>query len=300
MLCPAAAPESGYATHKAEEVDCNDNDPQHWSGTYPACDSDCEDADGDGRGKNCDLNTDCDESDPTRYNGLALYADADGDGFGKGEAVCENCEPCPEGLSHVPNNEDCNDDELECGSRCYPNSEEQDVCDGWDNDCDGETDENADWVWYYDEDLDGYTVNEGSQQSCDDPDGTGGENHWLRTPTQSDCAPEMSNCNIDCKDRDRDGKMDCNDDGCIDKDRDGYGEGLACDGPDCDDDDASCSIGCETYYKDVDGDGYVVLESKRTSCVDPDKETPGNQNEWVIPVGTPEPDCNDFDSSHWS
>ena len=47
-----------------------------------------------------------------------------------------------------------------CGAECNPGMSEK-CGDGFDNNCDGliDDDEHADWIWYRDEDGDGYTVN---------------------------------------------------------------------------------------------------------------------------------------------
>jgi hypothetical protein len=74
--------------------------------------------------------------------------------------------------------------------------------------------------------------------------------------------------------------LDCDDDdpmchegqccpgACVDLDGDGYGEGTACLGPDCDDDDAMCHEGqcCPGACVDLDGDGY----GEGTACLGPD------------------------------
>ena len=53
--------------------------------------------------------------------------DVDGDGF-----YAIDPANCPEG-------DDCDDDPGQCGANCHPGGTE--ACDGFDNDCDGQTDE---------------------------------------------------------------------------------------------------------------------------------------------------------------
>ena len=109
----------------------------------------------DGADNDADGYFDCDDSDcagapacqgDTGDTGL-VPDDADGDGFAA--------------------EEDCNDND----ASVYPGAAE--VCDGVDNDCDGQKDNDptdAD-TWYEDADSDGYGSTTSSMQACDKPDG---------------------------------------------------------------------------------------------------------------------------------
>ena len=64
------------------------------------------------------------------------FADADGDGAGNAAVKYTGC-PQPSG--YVANDDDCDDSLAACGAACNPAATE--VCDGWDNDCDGLVDD---------------------------------------------------------------------------------------------------------------------------------------------------------------
>ncbi|MCK6523483.1 putative metal-binding motif-containing protein [Myxococcota bacterium] len=134
------------------------------------------------------------------------------------------------------------------------------LCDGLDNNCDGDTDEGVLLTFYVDGDKDGYGVEEGAVESCEPPPGT--------STVAGDCddalpetfpgAPER----CDGLDNSCDGAIDEGLDLTfyLDGDGDGYGAGdtlLACEAPsgavaaggDCDDADPTLSPA------DADGDG---------------------------------------------
>ncbi|MFT5684520.1 MAG: hypothetical protein ACI8RZ_005461 [Myxococcota bacterium] len=200
--------------------------------------------------------------DPNDYNcdGSVGYADADSDGI----AACEG---------------DCDD------SSATVNPDADEICDEIDNDCDGETDDNAidAPTWYLDHDGDAYGDSAYSFTNCDQP------------PSYVDNAEDCDDLDVtsypgaeevcDSADNNCDGTIDEDDatDALTwygDADGDGYGDvkvtTLACTQPsgyvdnadDCDDADAERSP--ETaWYADSDADGYGYSPDRVDSCEQP-------------------------------
>jgi hypothetical protein len=101
-----------------DNTDCNDNNPAVNPDATETCDGEDEDCDGQ-----------VDES-----AGFTWYADTDGDGFGNPDATSVACD-APSG--YVQNGNDCDDSTNEA----YPGATE--VCDGNDENCDGQVDEDC-------------------------------------------------------------------------------------------------------------------------------------------------------------
>ncbi|MBN8679821.1 MAG: T9SS type A sorting domain-containing protein [Chitinophagales bacterium] len=188
-----------------------------------------------------DLNVDCDDSNPTIYpnapelcdgldnncNGTAddglpqylYYVDTDGDGFGNLAITLQTCQDtAPAG--YVLNNLDC----IDFNADSYPGAPE--ICDGLDNDCNGDVDDGLTFTIYY-EDLDG--------------DGFG-----TTTSKAPFCTPEppagfVAN-NLDCDDNDPTINPNASEI--------------------CDDIDNNCDglvdeeLPTLTYFTDADGDGF--------------------------------------------
>jgi hypothetical protein len=106
---------SGYVS-SATSGDCNDNDPNINPGKTEIC---------DGKDNNC--NGQIDEGVL-----LVFYKDKDGDGYGD---VNDQTLACSQPTGYVSNSSDCNDND----PNVSPGKTE--ICDGKDNNCDGQTDE---------------------------------------------------------------------------------------------------------------------------------------------------------------
>ncbi|TNE86064.1 MAG: hypothetical protein EP330_23165, partial [Deltaproteobacteria bacterium] len=241
--CPGTtcAESSNSACTTLYTGDCNDADP------------DVSPADGDNDGTSgCD--GDCDDTDP------ALNVDdADNDNYTTCQGDCDDDDasltPADlDGDGQSTCDGDCDDDPLACGSDCFVGNTASDVCDGYNQDCDGSVDENPNITYYNDKDTDGWTVNAGSQLTCTDPDGTGLQ--WVNNSTIEDC--DDNNAALNHDDAENDGystcEGDCDDsDGTLtpnDGDNDGYS---TCEG-DCDDGNGALNPA------DADGDGYSTCE----------------------------------------
>ncbi len=165
----------------AAMVDCDDDDPDVFPEAPESCDgvdTDCDtlddaldpdawdqvwfaDLDSDGQGRAgtgrfacggvgvAPTDDDCDDTSAENTNG-DWFVDADGDGFGDPDSV----PTCTDVGDRVQNGSDCDD------SRATVNPDEDEVCDGIDNDCDGSVDVGAidESAWYFDSDGDQFGV----------------------------------------------------------------------------------------------------------------------------------------------
>jgi len=181
-------------------------------------------------GKDDDCDVDVDEENA--FGCLTLYYDGDSDNFGiAGDSKCL----CQEqGLYTSGQDGDCKDDDADV----YPGATE--TCDGKDNDCDGNTDEEDAGnctVYYFDDDGDGYGL-ESVFPKC----------------LCAAAAPFQAVQTGDCNDADPDVKPGAVET-CNGKDDD-------CNGTS----DLEDSDGCDTYYADGDGDSYGLDTDSRCLC----------------------------------
>ena len=184
---------------------------------------------------------------------LGCQVDKDGDGLYEAE------DP-----NAVKSTEDCNDSDPSIKS---PSEE---ICDGIDNDCDGEIDEGVTTVFYMDSDGDGYGTNligDGTEteafsvNACAQPVGY--------AVTNTDC--DDSNASV------HPNAVEVCDENEIDED---------CDG-DINDEDA---IGKTDWYVDADRDGYGTMDANVeviSQCYAPDD---------TVDYVSNNSDCNDSDS----
>ncbi len=241
---------------------------------------------------------DCDgEVDEDALDAVQLHVDADGDGFGDPENTVMAC-ASEEGL--VEDGTDCDDADPET----FPGAPER--CDGVDNDCDGEVDEELQEYWFADVDGDGFGDPDTTVESCDPGEG------WV--DNGDDCDDGDGAINPDAEevcnelDDDCDGEVDEEllTTFWVDADNDGFGDpdqpadlcelvtGYADNDQDCDDNNSSISpdgtevcngldddcdgliddddpevTGTDSWYVDADGDGYGLDAYTTQACQQP-------------------------------
>ena len=270
----------GYLSIESGGDDCDDSNPTVNTGASELC---------DGLDNNCN---DIIDEDVTEV----YFADLDGDGFGNSENTQEGCE-APEGFVTIGS--DCDD----INPEVYPAADE--VCDGVDNDCNEEIDENLGIYYFADFDGDGFGSDQNIVEACMLRDGLSSvsgdcdDNNNTISPIAQEICDELDN--------------DCNelvDDGVTlsfypDGDGDGYGgmdnpiqactlpEGYTTDATDCEDSNAEISpvsielcdgvdnncdeqidentaLDVVVFYEDSDGDGYGNIDSPTLACSAPE------------------------------
>jgi hypothetical protein len=201
----------------AAEDDCDDSDPT----IHPEADETCN-----------GLDDDCDERvDEDAVDAGSWYADVDADGYGADE---HSQQACTQPTGTTSEGGDCDD----ADPAINPGASE--LCDGIDNDCDDDVDEDATdaATWYTDDDHDGWGDPDAAVLACEQPaDATGPA---LATDCDDSDPGIHPGATETCDGRDE------NCDGRID-------EGLA----------------TTTWYTDADHDGYGDVGAPVTACSRP-------------------------------
>ena len=240
--------------------DCDDADPTSHPDAPELCDG---------------LDNDCDGTADEDAAGVSWYTDADADGFGDADTLETGCE-APVGS--VASAGDCND----ADPAIHPEAEE--LCNGLDDDCDGEIDNGADTVSVYgDVDGDGYGYDATVREVCQPGEG--------EATTGGDCNDSESSIHPGAEETDCSDPVDYNCDGAVgytDGDLDGYAACEECDDSnaavnplgfevcnsiddDCDtaiddDDDSLDTATASTWYADLDGDGFGDPSAPLAAC----------------------------------
>src|SRR6266496_3541845 len=240
-------------------IDCNDNDagigaPINW---YKDADNDgyyagspvtqCYAPSADYK-KTVLGGSDCDDNDPLQHPNQVWYADADHDGHGDKFNDIRQCSR--PGSSYFAASELVGvDDCVDINSAMYPGAPE--VCDGLDNNCNGEVDEGVQQLFAQDKDGDGAGNLNVTVAGCSAPEG------YVPFALPGDCDddnPAISSPKWYYRDKDHDGYGDPNDvitAFCSLIVQYGYSSNNF----DCDDNDANVWQSGNLYI-DNDGDGY--------------------------------------------
>ena len=136
----------GYLALEFGGNDCDDDDPQIHVNAEEVCDE---------QDNNCDGYVD--EGLLNKY-----YIDQDSDGFGFDDETTEGC-TVPDGYVEIGG--DCDDS----SANTFPDAIE--ICDGLDNNCDGEIDEGLLFEVFIDEDNDGFGSNTTTLLTCEEQNG---------------------------------------------------------------------------------------------------------------------------------
>lgn len=219
LLVGCAGQDADYDGWTVEAGDCDDNDNLVYPGGNEICDS---------------IDNDCSGVVDDGYasgGALVFYVDADGDGYGATTLTQLACS-APDGF--VENASDCKD-EGEGAADFNPRADE--LCDGEDQNCNGEVDDEAvdATAWHADWDQDGYGSSTLEVLACEAPEG------YITDPSDCNDFDPFTNPAAD----------------------------EACDYTDnnCDGEvDESTAIDARTWYADADGDEYGDAESTTVAC----------------------------------
>ena len=294
----------------SEGGDCDDTDQYSYPGAVELCDEVDNDCDGE-------------VDEDSAANVFTFYLDEDGDGFGDVNFTAEACAP-PTG--YVFDATDCNDADIAI------NPDATEICDSFDNDCDGDIDDNDSSLvgaqtWYLDHDGDTFGDSTYPMQACNQPSGYVGDSTDCNDLSASSfpggdeiCDGLDNDCDGNADDADANTDPTTMDTFYEDADADGYGSStstaLACDAPanyittmgDCDDTNGAISPDADEECDSVDNncDGVIDESSAIDASVwylDHDGDTFGDVGFQMVSCDAPggyvadDTDCNDLDAN---
>lgn len=230
---------AGFVT---DATDCNDQE----AAISPAASEICDPQNTD---ENC--NNRADDSDPSvdPTGTLPWYQDTDGDGYGSPEHIAQTCHR-PDG--YTDRAQDCDDQNV------LINPDMLEACNGIDEDCDGQIDEDAfdARAWYMDADQDGYGDLNTAIMACE---------------ALAGFIAQAGDCNDQAIDISPEATEIC----------DAQSTDENCNGLSDDQDPSTDPTTYTTTYQDNDGDGDGDLQISFQACIPP-ANTVANAN-----------DCND-------